>query len=141
MRKLLILLAIPCVFTFTVPPEAVYKLLKHDLKGIGVSVPEQDIEVLAYADMPSRVYGYSGDMGAHSNRTVCILINRNLWEEMSFKQKKLLILHESMHSLWEYKHCTNQRCVMSTPANMSKWDSIAYDQVLIESIYHHMYSR
>lgn len=92
------------ILIFMESPKGVYLAVKGDLLRKGIDLPAQYVEVVRTANLGGVVIGLSLDMNAYSKKSVCIVVDRSFWSKASMETKKKLILHESMHSLFNIHH-------------------------------------
>lgn len=117
-------------------PIDIYNEVKADVEAKGRKIPWQWHESVELTSLRPKLYGISLDMGAHAN-SVNILINRNEWNKMTKKEKKMLLLHEGMHSWFETRHCfALWHCVMSS-GSIKIWGKMDYDKILTQTLDHH----
>ena len=131
---LVMLIAWVCILTYKESPKGVYNGIKHDLKENQVMVPFQYSEVIKFA----KIYplGISLDMSTFNNAYVNIIIDYDQWKRLSKDNKKKLLLHESMHSMFNITHCYHDKCVMYPSLKRNK--NVSYNVLLRNSIDNHL---
>ena len=142
MKKVIVIIAmIVAVFAmdhFNNSPQGIYNEVKREVMALGVDVPFRDIDKIIFKDLGDPyLYGYSADMGAYAGEktSTIIYINTQTWDELSRHEKKILLLHEWMHSEWTAYHCYNTRCVMGK--SFETMNTMTWEEVLLESLEHH----
>lgn len=112
-------------------PRGVYSTVKTQLEENNVEISEQWSEIIRSHPMRRGLYAVSLDMGALGGEfAVHILVNQQKWRTLTHHQKKILMLHEMLHSLFEVKHdYYDQRSIMSS-GKITKWDNYTFDEVL-----------
>ena len=116
------------ILVFMESPKGVYLAVKGDLLRKGIDLPAQYIEVVRTANLGGSAVGYSLDMNAYSKRSVCIVVDRAYWNRMDMEGRKKLILHESMHSLFDIHHSKEPMDIMYPSINYVKY--VPYQELL-----------
>ena len=116
---------------------SLYDEVKQDITEQGYSFSKIWYEDIRFFSDHPNFYGMNPSMGSLTTN-ITILINYNAWVKMNKTQKKLLILHEMIHSIGgDYKyHCDDHKCIMSS-GSINKWKDVDYDKVLKYTMQHH----
>ena len=132
-----VLIALSVILTYKDSPKGIYEQVKHDMEQEGYAFPYLWYEDIQFFNDRPNLYGLNPSMGSIASN-ITILVNYNAWVKMNKTQKKLLILHEMIHSIGgEHKyHCYNYNCIMR-PQNIEKWRNANYKEVLKYSMQHH----
>ena len=117
-------------------PNAIYKRVKNQLDSQGVWIPQQMSEQIVFTPLPGNIYGMSLDMGAYAYNVVHIGINPKWWDKLTYPQKRILILHEMLHSIWNIKHCKKEECSMSA-GNIRRFTD--WNETKEITLKHHIY--
>ena len=133
-----VLIAFAVLLTYKESPKGIYQQVKHDMEQEGYAFPYLWYEDIKFFNDRPNLYGVNPSMGSIASN-ITILVNYNAWIKMNKTQKKLLILHEIIHSVgagdMKY-HCYNYNCIMK-PQNIEKWKNANYDEVLKYTMQHH----
>ena len=129
----LVFAALAVVLTIESHPKSVYNEVKNDLENSGVYIPKQWVEQVILTNISP--LGVSLDMGSYNNTHVVILIDHKQYVKLSREDKKKLLLHESLHSLFNIKHCRHDNCVMYP--YMGKVKRTPYEILLKNTIKNH----
>ena len=140
MKRLTLLVVIAWVglLSYKESPKALYNEVKRDMIEEGYVFPKLWYEDIQYFWDKPNFYGLNPSMGSLASN-VTILVNYNAWKSMNKTQKKLLILHEMIHSLGKdgnQYHCRKHDCVMS-PHSIDYWKNKDYEQTLKTTLLHH----
>ena len=116
---------------------SLYDEVKQDIEAQGYSFPKIWYEDIRFFSDHPNLYGLNPSMGSYTSN-ITILINYNAWVKMNKTQKKLLILHEMIHSIGgNHKyHCNEELCIMS-PHSIDYWKDADYEKTLRRSMLHH----
>jgi len=123
------------VLTYQESPTGVLEQVKMELLKEGIELRPQWDERIISKPLREGLYGISLDMNAYA-RSVNIMINSRYWRVLTHSQKKLLVLHELMHSGWNIHHCYERGCVMASPRLM-QLKKEHYDSIFKTTIEHH----
>ena len=135
---LVVLVAFTAILSYKISLPGLYQEVKQDMINEGYTFPKIWYEdIVFFWDSPN-FYGLNPSMGSYT-KNITIMVNYNAWIKMNKTQKKLLILHEMVHSLGEHgfeRHCRANGCVMA-PARIDKYKNANYKKVLRNTMLHH----
>ena len=138
---LLVFVALAVLLTYKQTPDYIYKEVKKDIVRKGYEFPYLWYEDIIFSTkiktIGRSVYGMNPSMGAYASN-ITILINPIEWKKMNTTQRKLLVLHEIIHSIGGEKkfHCLDRSCIMSS-GYIGKWKDKNYEEVLEHTMQHH----
>ena len=126
------------LLTYKISLPSTYQEVKQDMIAQGYKFPKLWFEHIEFFWDSDNFYGMNPSMGSYTSN-VTILINYNAWIKMNKVQRKLLILHEMIHSLGKdgfEHHCSAVGCVMS-PASIDVYRNADYEKILRNTMLHH----
>ena len=135
----LILAAWVLTILYSQSPQYILSVVQSDMDRLGVKRPQHISQTITMAPMRPSVYAFNGTMNAHANRVALyIVVNSKTWHNLNTTQKKLLVLHEYLHSgMYEdIYHCYDRRSIMSSP-NLRKIKADEYDKWLVNTLKYH----
>ena len=134
---LLVLIVWAVLLSYKESLPSLYDEVKQDMIEQGYHFGKIWYEDIKFFSDHPNFYGINVSMGSHASN-ITILINYNAWVKMNKTQKKLLILHEMIHSIGGEKkyHCSETECIMS-PHSIDYWKNADYEKTLRRSMLHH----
>ena len=135
---LFVLITFSVILTYKESPKGLYQEVKQDMEEQGYVFPYLWYEDIQFFNDRPNLYGINPSMGSIASN-ITILINYNAWVKMNKTQKKLLILHEMIHSVGKGDHayhCYDYKCIMR-PQNIERWRNENYKEVLKYTMQHH----
>ena len=133
-----VLIAFAVLLTWKISLTSTYYEVKQDLQRSGYHFPKLWYEHIGFFNAKDNFYGVNVSMGSHASN-ITILINYHAWVKMNKTQRKILILHELVHSIGSdgnQYHCNDYGCIMR-PQSIEKWRNADYEQVLKNTMLHH----
>ena len=129
-------IALAVILTNKISLQHTYQEVKQDIENEGYDFGYIWYEDVSFGDI-GRAYGMNPSMGALVSN-ITILVNYEEWLQMNKTQRKLLLLHEIIHSVGkEYKyHCSDRDCIMSS-GHIDRWKNADFKEVMRYTLQHH----